>query len=90
MEVARGFRVEISEVLKLISKTKTFVARDFFFNPGADYDFSLAVIGPGYAEHVLRIKVVSFPTVFMIPAVVGIALGALIIGSFLHKNQNPL
>jgi MFS family permease len=47
----------------------------------------LAVIGPGYAEHVLGIKVESFPTVFMIPAVVGIALGALIIGSFLHKKS---
>jgi MFS family permease len=87
MEVARGFRVEISEVLKLISKTKTLSHAIFSLTLAQIMILVLAVIGPGYAEHVLRIKVVSFPTVFMIPAVVGIALGALIIGSFLHKKS---
>jgi len=43
----------------------------------------IAVIGPGYAEHVLRIKVEKFPIIFVTPAVLGMALGALIVGNFL-------
>jgi MFS family permease len=46
----------------------------------------LAAIGPGYAQHVLRIRVESFPILFVTPAIIGLAIGALIIGSFMHKH----
>jgi MFS family permease len=85
--VVLGFKQEISEVLRLISKTKALSHALFSLSLAQILILVLAVIGPGYAEHVLGIKVESFPTVFMIPAVVGIALGALIIGSFLHKKS---
>ncbi|MGA2967733.1 MAG: MFS transporter [Candidatus Levyibacteriota bacterium] len=85
--VVVGFKEEISAVLKLISKTKTLSHALFSLTLAQILILVLAVIGPGYAEHVLRIRVESFPTVFMLPAVVGIALGALIIGSFLHKKS---
>jgi MFS family permease len=85
--VVLGFKEEISEVLRLISKTKALSHALFSLTLAQIIILVLAVIGPGYAEHVLRIKVESFPTVFMIPAVVGIALGALIIGSSLHKKS---
>jgi MFS family permease len=49
--------------------------------------YVLAAIGPGYAEHVLRIRIESFPILFVTPAIIGLAIGALIIGSFLHKNS---
>jgi MFS family permease len=86
-EVVLGFKAEISEVLKLISKTKALSHALFSLVLAQILILVLAVIGPGYAEHVLRIKVENFPTVFMIPAVIGITLGALIIGSFLHKKS---
>jgi MFS family permease len=85
--VVLGFKQEISEVLKLISQTKALSHALFSLTLAQILILVLAVIGPGYAEHVLRIRVESFPTIFMIPAVVGIALGALIIGSFLHKKS---
>jgi MFS family permease len=86
-EIVLGFKEEISTVLKLISKTKALSHALFSLTLAQILILVLAVIGPGYAEHILRIKIESFPTVFMIPAVVGIALGALIIGSFLHKKS---
>lgn len=85
--VVLGFKTEISEVIKLISKTKALSHALFSLTLAQILILVLAVIGPGYAEHVLRIRVESFPTVFMIPAVIGIALGALIIGSFLHRKS---
>jgi MFS family permease len=85
LEVVLNFKQEISDVLRLISRTKALSHALFSLSLAQIIILILAVIGPGYAEHVLRIKVENFPTVFMIPAVIGIALGALIIGSFLHK-----
>lgn len=85
LKVVLNFKQEISDVLRLISQTKALSHALFSLSLAQIIILILAVIGPGYAEHVLRIKVENFPTVFMIPAVFGIALGALIIGSFLHK-----
>lgn len=85
--IVLGFKQEISDVLRLISQTKALSHALFSLTLAQIIILILAVIGPGYAEHVLKIQVESFPTVFMIPAVVGIALGALIIGSFLHKKS---
>jgi MFS family permease len=86
-KVVLSFKEEISDVLKLISKTKALSHALFSLILAQIIILVLAVIGPGYAQHVLRIKLENFPTVFMIPAVVGITLGALIIGSFLHKKS---
>lgn len=47
----------------------------------------IAVIGPGYATNVLNIKVEEFPLLFVTPAVLGMAAGAIIIGNFLHKKS---
>jgi len=85
--VVLGFKEEISDVLKLISKTKALSHALFSLVLAQILILVLAVIGPGYATHILRIKIESFPTIFMLPAVVGITLGALIIGSFLHKKS---
>lgn len=45
----------------------------------------IAVIGPGYAEHVLNIQVEKFPILFVTPAVIGMTIGAVLIGNFLHN-----
>jgi len=47
MEVARGFKSRISEVLKLISKTKTLSHAIFSLTLAQIMILVLAVIGPG-------------------------------------------
>jgi MFS family permease len=47
----------------------------------------IAAIGPGYATEILHIQVEKFPILFVTPAMVGMALGAIIIGNFLHKHS---
>ncbi len=47
----------------------------------------IAVIGPGYAEHILKIEVEKFPALFVTPAVVGMSIGAVAIGNFWHNKS---
>lgn len=82
-----SYKTEVREVFRLISKTKALSHSLFSLTLAQIIILVLAVIGPGYAEHIIGIKVESFPTVFVTPAIIGIALGALIIGSFLHKKS---
>jgi MFS family permease len=86
-QVALGFKQEVRAVLGLISQTKTLSHALFSLTLVQILIFVLAAIGPGYAEHILRIKVESFPILFVTPAIIGLALGALVIGSFLHKKS---
>jgi len=86
-QVALSFKDEIKVVLNLISKTKKLSHALFSLTVVQILIYVLAAIGPGYAEHVLRIRVESFPILFVTPAIIGLALGALVIGSFLHKNS---
>lgn len=46
----------------------------------------LAVIGPGYAEEVLNIEVEKFPVFFVTPAIIGTAIGSVILGNYLHRH----
>jgi MFS family permease len=51
----------------------------------------IAVIGPGYASEILKIRVEEFPLFFVAPAVIGMAFGAVLIGNFLHlKSKQKL
>ncbi len=50
----------------------------------------IAVIGPGYATSILNIDVEKFPILFVTPAVIGMAIGALVIGNFLHKKSKQM
>jgi len=85
-QVALSFKDEIKVVLSLISKSKKLSHALFSLTVVQILIYVLAVIGPGYAEHVLRIKVESFPILFVTPAIIGLALGAIVIGSYLHKK----
>src|ERR1035437_7443308 len=57
IKVVLSFKQEISDVLRLISKTKALSHALFSLSLAQIIILILAVIGPGYAEHVLRIKV---------------------------------
>jgi MFS family permease len=85
-QVALGFKDEIRVVLNLISKTKKLSHALFSLTVVQILIYVLAAIGPGYAEHILRIKVESFPILFVTPAIIGLALGAIVIGSYFHKT----
>lgn len=78
---------EIKTLLTLISKTKSLSHALLSLTIAQVIIYVLAVIGPGYAQSVLRIKVESFPLFFVTPAVIGLTLGSIIIGSFLHKKS---
>ena len=84
---ALSFKDEIKSVVYLISKTKVLYHAIFSLALAQILILVLAVIGPGYAEHVLRIKIESFPILFVTPAIIGLSLGALIIGSFFHQKS---
>lgn len=84
-EVRLGFMEEIRLVINLISKTKSLYNALFSLTIAQILILVLAVVGPGYAEQVLKIDIESFPVLFVTPAILGIALGAVIIGSFFHK-----
>lgn len=81
-----SFKEEIKGVLRLIAKTKALSHALFSLTLTQILILVLAVIGPGYAEHILRIKVENFPILFVTPAIFGLALGAIVIGGFLHKR----
>jgi MFS family permease len=85
-QVALSLKDEIKVVFSLISKTKKLSHALFSLTVVQILIYVLAAIGPGYAQHVLRIRVESFPILFVTPAIIGLALGALIIGSFMHKH----
>lgn len=82
--VTKGIKQELALVVGLLSRTKTLYHALFALTLTQVLVYVLATIGPGYAERVLKIAVEDFPFLFITPAVVGIALGALLIGSFSH------
>ncbi|MEK7160093.1 MAG: MFS transporter [Patescibacteria group bacterium] len=84
------FKEEITIVVNLIKKTKALYHALFSLTLAQILIFVLAVIGPGYAVSVLRIEVERFPILFVTPAIMGVALGAVIIGNFLHKVSKSL
>lgn len=51
---------------------------------------SIAVIGPGYATNVLHIQVEKFPILFVTPAVIGMTIGAILIGNFWHNKSKQV
>jgi MFS family permease len=85
-QVALSLKDEIKVVFSLISKTRKLSHALFSLTVVQILIYVLAAIGPGYAQHVLRIRVESFPILFVTPAIIGLAIGALIIGSFMHKH----
>lgn len=49
--------------------------------------FIIAVIGPGYAQQVLNIRIDEFPVLFVTPAVIGMGIGVYMLSNFFHKHR---
>jgi len=47
----------------------------------------LAVIAPGYASQVLNISIQEFPLFFIVPAALGVLVGAVILVTWLHERS---
>lgn len=81
------FMKELKMAFGIIRKTKKIYHAIFSMSLAQVLILTIAVIGPGYATHVLRIKVEEFPLLFVTPAIVGMALGSIVIGNYLHKRD---
>ena len=76
---------EIKTAIAIMAKTKVIYRALLLLTLAQVIILVLAVIGPGYAQHVLNIKVEDFPFFFVTPAIIGMALSAVILGSFFNK-----
>ncbi|MCL5435107.1 MAG: MFS transporter [Patescibacteria group bacterium] len=76
---------EIKIAVSIMAKTKAIYRALFLLTLAQVIILVLAVVGPGYAQRVLRIRVEDFPFLFVTPAIIGMALSAICIGSFFHK-----
>lgn len=47
----------------------------------------IAVIGPGFAKHILHIPVDTFPLLFVTPAALGMGVGAFILINYFHNTS---
>lgn len=45
----------------------------------------IAVIGPGFARHILQIPVNTFPILFVMPAAIGMGVGAFVLTNYFHS-----
>lgn len=78
----RSVKQEVINTLFLIFKSKKISHSLLVLTLIQTLLLIIAVIGPGYAHHILRIKVERFPIIFVTPAVIGMAVGAIAIGNF--------
>lgn len=80
--VTRAVTHEIREVFGVITANKQIYTSVFFLALSQILMLLIAAIAPGYAEQVLKIRVEDFPTLFMIPAAIGVVIGAVILVNF--------
>lgn len=81
-----NFFSEIKQVMSFFQRAKVIYNALFLLSLAQILVLILAVIGPGYAEQVLKIQVEQFPLFFVTPAVIGTAVGAVLLGNYLHKH----
>lgn len=81
-----SFADETRAVINFFRKAKMIYQALFLLTLAQIIVLVLAAIGPGYAQQVLKIRVEEFPVYFVTPAVIGAALSAIVLGSYLHKH----
>lgn len=80
-----SFRKELTLLINLIRKTKNLFHSLFSITLSQIIILVFAAIGPGYARQILNIKIESFPILFVTPSIIGVSLGALLIGNSFHR-----
>jgi len=74
---------DMKHTLTLISHTKDVFLSIFFLALSQTLVLVVATIAPGYASTVLRIPIVQFPILFVVPAALGMVVGAWMIINYL-------
>ena len=82
-----NMRAEIKDSFRLMLRTDKIYHSLFLLTLLQTLILVIAVVGPGYATNILHIQVEKFPILFVTPAVLGMAVGAAIIGNFFNKKS---
>lgn len=85
-----NFVLELKETISVVAKAEKVYHSLFLLTLLNTLILVIAVIGPGYATNILHIEVEKFPILFVTPAVIGMAIGAVIIGNFLHNKSKQM
>lgn len=79
---------DITSAFHIVRKTKEIYNSLFLLTLSQFIILILAVLGPGYATHVLKVNVDHFSILFVTPAVLGMVVGAVIISNFFqYRNK---
>lgn len=82
-----NFFDEIKQIISFFRKAKIIYNALFLLSIAQILILVLAVIGPGYAEQILGIQIEQFPVFFVTPAVIGTAVGAILLSNYFHKEK---
>lgn len=85
-ELSLSIFSEIKNALNIVRKARILINSLLLLTLSQILVMVLAVIGPGYAQQLIRIRVEEFPLYFVTPAVAGTGIGALILGAFFHNH----
>ena len=85
-----GLFKDAKNAFSIIAKTKKIYKALFLMTFLQTLILVIAVIGPGYARSILHIRIEQFSILFVIPAVLGMATGAILIGNFLHAKPKNI
>ncbi len=77
---------ELKQIISFFRKARIIYNALFLLSLAQILVLVLAVIGPGYAEQVLGIQIEQFPVFFVTPAVIGTAVGAILLSNYLHRH----
>lgn len=83
--VATSVGEELRRAITLMVKTREVSESLFILTLAQILILVLAVIGPGYAKNILGLPVDTFPLLFITPAVLGMIMGAFVVGTFFHN-----
>lgn len=76
---------EVKAALSLIVKIKEIYHSFFLLVLLQVLILVISVIGPGYARHILRIRIQEFPILFVTPAAFGMIIGAILLTTLFHN-----
>lgn len=85
-EVGMNMFFEMKQVFAMVSKAKIIFHALLLLTLSQILVLVLAVIGPGYAKELVKIRPEEFPLYFVTPSIMGTALGALVLGSYFHHH----
>lgn len=86
VELGMNIFSEIKNALSIVAKARILINALLLLTLSQVLVMVLAVIGPGYADQLIKIRVEEFPLYFVTPAILGTLVGAGILGGFFHNH----